>query len=101
MLSRKEATEKILAAKQEKNLTFEQIAESHVFVFRESFEDFEQAFFDADAGLDTLDEELVGHAEIVPWYIGTLQEIFPHRLNDEKRISSLWHSGEFVSAVGE
>jgi len=42
---------------------FEEVAESHVVIFGEGFEDFEDSFFHADAGLDALDEQLgiVGH----------------------------------------
>src|ERR1700723_2316883 len=36
---------------------FEEVAEGHVVIFGEGFEDFEDSFFHADAGLDALDEE--------------------------------------------
>ncbi len=49
---------------------FEQIAQGHVVIFGEGFEDFEQAFFHADAGLYTFDEKLrfIDHGTNVPWY---------------------------------
>jgi hypothetical protein len=36
---------------------FEQVAERKVMVFRQGLKNFEQPFFDADAGLDALDEQ--------------------------------------------
>lgn len=50
-----------------KDDAFEEVAEGHVFLLRDSFEDFEEAFFDADAGLDALDFDQGGFG-VGHWY---------------------------------
>jgi hypothetical protein len=37
--------------------TFQKVPEGHVFELGKSFENFEEAFFEADAGLDAIDLE--------------------------------------------
>src|SRR5580704_463487 len=53
---------------------FEKVAESHIVIFGEGLQDFQQAFFHANAGLDAFDQELliVNHGgTYIPWYSGT------------------------------
>ena len=48
-----------LAIKDVKDDAFEEVAEGEVVIFGEGFEYFQDAFFHADAGLDSLDLELM------------------------------------------
>lgn len=45
---------------------FEEVAEGHVLLLGDGFEDFEEALFDADAGLDAFDFDGVGL--VLHWY---------------------------------
>ena len=65
-----------LAVEGVKHDAFEQVAQRHVVIFGEGLEDFEKAFFHADAGLDPLDKELRfgDHGTNVPWYINSFNE---------------------------
>ena len=46
---------------------FEKVSEAEVFEFGDGFQDFEQVFLDADAGLNALDEDwLACHGTNVP-----------------------------------
>jgi hypothetical protein len=53
-------------------------------IFGEGLENFEKAFFHADAGLNALDEELrfVGHGINVPWYICNDNSCLPLHAGD-------------------
>ena len=55
--------ERRLAVEGVEDNAFEDVAESHVVIFGEGFENFEDSFFDTDAGLHALDQEfgIVGH----------------------------------------
>ena len=37
--------------------SFEQVAEGHIFLFGDGFQDFEHAFFEADTGLDAFNKD--------------------------------------------
>src|SRR5437667_11534347 len=47
---------RMLAIKSMQHDPFQQVAERQVMIFRQAFQDFEQAFFDPHAGLDSLDQ---------------------------------------------
>jgi hypothetical protein len=60
-----------LSVKGMEHYTFQQVAEGHVVVFRECFEDLEDPLFHADAGLDTLHEKFGFFCHLLPlfaWY---------------------------------
>ncbi len=55
-------------------MPFQEVAEAHVVVFGETFQDFEQTLLDADACLDALDDDVgfsgratLGHGTSVPY----------------------------------
>src|SRR5215472_7510772 len=73
--------ERRLAVKGVQHDAFEDVAKGHVVILGEAFQDFEDALFHADAGLDAFDKEFrIGHAGTnVPGYTRRFQQAFERK----------------------
>ncbi len=58
---------------------FEEVAEGHILLLGDGFEDFEEAFFDADAGLDAIDFDEEAGLGSVMWYKCTMVLMYVKR----------------------